>query len=576
MQTPDLFRSLFDKHRRTGLMGAAILPALMAALPLGLASPVTAQSASAAAKPGPVVAVTGGKVQGRWLAGPGGAVFKGIPYAAPPVGKLRWRETQPVKPWKGIVQAGDYRPGCGQAPTGGDNPAGGVEDCLYLNVWAPQWPARTKQPVMLWINGGELAGGSGSLRAGVESLARHGVILVSLNYRGTLLGMMGHPELTAESPHKAAAGYGSFDQLAALHWIRANIARFGGDPSNVTVFGQSGGAHMISMLLASPQTKGLIHKAIIHSGAPMQSVRPYLTKRELERIGEVTADVLGAPKTGTIDYLRSLPAAKVVPAMAEVRTRLLKNGGAAYDQGADGYIVPRAPNEVWAAHQELRIPLMIGSTSQDTMAAVAGIVPPDQHGAPDAVSAYQRQLVEVFYREDADLAQRAMQAYGLVPGPNGVSTYAPYGSPLQQQTTDLNHRCSALMSAALHSAIAPTWVYEFSRSTPGHLPSHSSELRYVFGFTDLEDDAARKQSDIIQTYWTNFAKTGNPNGPGVPQWGSFEPAKKASIELAQDGPIARSAIREQACAPYAEKYTRHPGLLSNGENLMIRGIGGNR
>src|SRR5258706_3896534 len=178
-----------------------VLAALTGMLAMG--SPVHAQTAPA----GPVVAAAGGKVQGRPLPEPGGAVFKGIPYAAPPVGELRWRETQPVKPWQGVLEVGEFRAGCGQSVAGADGANVATEDCLYLNVWAPERPAGAKQPVIFWINGGELAGGSGALREGTESLARQGVILVSANNRGTLLGMMGHPELTSESSHHSSANY---------------------------------------------------------------------------------------------------------------------------------------------------------------------------------------------------------------------------------------------------------------------------------------------------------------------------------------------------------------------------------
>jgi para-nitrobenzyl esterase len=516
----------------------------------------------------PVVTVTGGQVQGRFLPAPGGAVFKGIPYAAPPIGDLRWRETQPLKPWTGVLQAGEFRTGCGQIPSGSKE---ATEDCLYLNVWASEWPASAKKPVMFWINGGELFGGSGALKPGVESLARHGVILVSANYRGTLLGMMGHPELTAESPHHSSGNYMFFDEIAVLKWIRDNIARFGGDPGNVTVFGQSGGAHTISMLLASPHTKGLIHRAIIDSDAPMKATRPYLRRDQLEQIGVVTAQVLKAPPTGTIRYLRGLPASQIVAAMPEVRKRLLEMNGLAYDEGTDGYVIPQPPAEVWSSHKEAPVPLMIGSTSQDTAATIKGALIPDAKASPEEASAWKKSILELFYAKDPDLLERAMQTYGLRDGPNEVSTYPPYGTPVQQLGVDLNHRCSSLLSASLHSTVAPTWLFEFTRTTAAQPPSHGSELRYIFGYDDLEDASARKQSEIMQQYWTNFAKTGNPNGPGLPAWQKYDTATKSSMEFSNEGPVQRSANRAAACALYGEKYTRNPKILSDGENTFVRG-----
>jgi para-nitrobenzyl esterase len=430
-------------------------------------------------------------------------------------------------------------------------------------------------PVMFWIHGGELAGGSGTLEPGAESLARHGVILVSANYRGTLLGMMGHPELTAESPHHASGNYSLLDEIAVLKWIHENIAHFGGDPNNVTVFGFSGGAHLTSMLLASPQTRGLIHRAIIHSGSPMQSVRPYLTLAEMEKIGVVTAGLLKAPATDQVKFLRTLPATDFVNLMPAVRTRLLQEfGGQAYDEGTDGYEIPVPPNQVWQSHRELRIPVMIGNAGVDSGSAPAGIGNLPAQATPEETLAWEKVLLEKFYAREPDLLQRALQLYGVTPGPNQVSTYEPYGPPAQQLGTDLNHRCSVGMSVAMHSTIAPTWQWEFTRTTPGHLPSHGSEIRYIFGVDTLEDAATRRQSELMQQYWTNFARNGDPNGPGLPEWSKYDAGTRPSMEFTFDGPVQKVQPRQAACAPYVEKYSRDPKRMSTGADLRVRGAGG--
>ncbi len=535
-------------------------------------SMIVAPAALAQESAGPVVTITGGQVQGRLLPTPGGAVFKGIPYAAPPVGDLRWRETMPVKSWSSVLQADEFRPGCGPGPRGTNT---AVEDCLYLNVWAPQWPASaTKLPVMFWIHGGELAGGSGTLEPGSESLARRGVILVSANYRGTLLGMMGHPELTAESPHHASSNYPILDEIAVLKWIHENIGKFGGDPNNVTVFGFSGGAHVTSMLLSSPQTNGLIHRAIIHSGSPMQSVRPYLTLAEMENIGKVTAELLKAPAKDQIKFLRSLPATDFVNLMPAVRTKLLQEHGyQAYDEGTDGYAITQPTNEVWQNHKELKIPVMIGNAAVDSGSAPAGIGNLPANATPEETLAWQKILLEKFYAIEPDLLKRALQLYGITPGPNGVSTYAPYGPPAQQLGTDLNHRCSVGMSVAMHSAIAPAYEFEFSRTTSGRAPGHGSDIPYIFGVDSLPDAAARHSSDVMQQYWTNFAKTGNPNGPGLPKWPQYD-ATRPSMEFTQDGPVLTTTPRQEVCALYIEKYTRDPKRMSTGAGLLVRGAGG--
>ena len=218
----------------------------------------------------PVVLVSGGRIRGLMLPAPGGAVFKGIPFVQPPLGDLRWREPMPVKPWAGGRDAVAFGPSCTQNNAGWNSQEapGNQEDCLHLNVWAPEWPAKTKKPVMLFIHGGgNTTGASRVDYLDGASLTRRGVVLVSTNYRLGVFGFFAHPELTRESPHKASGNYGLMDQVAALQWIRDNIAKFGGDPANVTIFGHSAGSANIGMLMTSPLARGLFHRAIQQSGA---------------------------------------------------------------------------------------------------------------------------------------------------------------------------------------------------------------------------------------------------------------------------------------------------------------------
>ena len=550
----------------------------LAAVLLGcsaLAAPSMAQDNT-----GPIVPVTGGQVQGQLLPAPGGAAFKGIPYAAAPVGDLRWRETGPVKPWSGVKQAVEYGPGCPENGSRRPN----SEDCLFINVIAPQWPAvpGKKLPVIFWINGGELTGGAASFRPGSESLARHGVILVSANYRGQLFGMVGHPDLTAESPHHASGNYMYFDEVAALKWVHANIARFGGDPDNVTLMGQSGGAHFISMFLTSPMAKGLIQRAIVESGS-VADIRPYLTAKELEQMGVLMAQALNAPSTGALAYLRSLPAEKISSAMAAVRAGMAKANYNSYDEGIDGYTVPRNPAEVYREHKELAIPLMIGHTARDsgvvnaadpkaTFSASSGHVlnPVPQNDVEEA--AWAKSALQTYYGQYPDLLDQALKAYGVGSPAKENIHYAPYGTLAQQIGSDINHRCGTRVTTNWHSVIAPTWEWEFSRSV-GRPALHGSELTYVFGTLSKEqlaDPNAVKVRDIMQTYWTNFAKTGNPNGPGVPEWPQFNAAHPQSIEIVDDAAVARTNNRAEACAPYIEKFKRDPHPMLGGENRAIR------
>jgi para-nitrobenzyl esterase len=257
-----------------------------------------------------VVNTTSGKVRGIIRNG-GGAEFLGIPFAQPPIGDLRWRDPQPVKPWKGVRDSSSFGAPCAQAILGGWNrreAETGKEDCLFLNVITPEWPAKKPLPVMFWIHGGVNAGGTASSALYKDgTLPQHGILLVTANYRLGIFGFMAHPELTRESSHHAAGNYGLLDQIAALRWVHDNIARLGGDPNNVTVVGQSAGAQDTSLLMTSPLAKGLFHRAIVQSGSAINPPIPSLS--DAERVGEKIAAALNAPAAeGAIKYLRQLAA----------------------------------------------------------------------------------------------------------------------------------------------------------------------------------------------------------------------------------------------------------------------------
>ena len=233
-----------------------VRPAATVALLLVMAS-------SCIAWQSPVVSVTGGQVRGQVLKD-GGAVFKGIPFAQPPLGDLRWRKPMPVKPWTGVRDVLQFGGTCSANAIWG-MPKVVNEDCLYLNVWTSAWPQTGLKPVMVWIHGGGNVAGSGNENG--ESLARHGIVLVSFNYRLGIFGFLAHPELSAESPNHASGNYALMDQIAALQWVQENIKKFGGDPANVTIFGESAGAIDVNLLMASPMAKGLFHRVIAESGA---------------------------------------------------------------------------------------------------------------------------------------------------------------------------------------------------------------------------------------------------------------------------------------------------------------------
>jgi para-nitrobenzyl esterase len=323
-------------------------------------------------------------------------------------------------------------------------------------------------------------------------------------------------------------------------------------------------------------------RAIIDSDS-VADIRPYLTLRELEKIGVAVAQALNAPSTSALAYLRSLPAEQISASMAEVRKRLTQMNFAAYDEGIDGYTIPGNPAEVYRSHKELAVPLIVGNTAHDTgvvNAAYPGVeyskvdgrliskIPESREGE----IAWVKSVLEVFYKKYPDLLDKALQAYGVNGPARENLVYSPYGSLVAQVGSDLNHRCGTRTTAIWHSAVAPTWEFEFSRSIPGPA-NHGAELKYVFGTLtneDLADRNAVQVRDAMQTYWTNFAKTGNPNGPGVPEWPKFNAANPQSVEFTDTGPTVQSGNRTVACTPYVELMNREPHPLLGGDGQMVR------
>jgi para-nitrobenzyl esterase len=504
--------------------------------------------AIAATADGPVVSVTGGRVQGRLLVAPGGAVFQGVPFAAAPVGDLRWREPAPVKAWKGIRDASAYGAPCAQVAAGWNDKAAalGSEDCLFVNVWNSEWPARTRKAVMVWIHGGANMGGSALGAGGIEppfdgeSLARHGVVLVTLQYRLGVFGFIAHPELTAESPHHASGNYGLMDLIAALRWVHDNIAKFGGDPSNVTIFGQSAGALDVGLLMSSPLAKGLFQRAIEQSGTVLIGGHPTSTLAEVEQSGVKLAAKLNAPATGAIRFLRALSTADVLKGSPPY------GGGGPNrpEPDVDGYVLPQSPAEVFRAGQEAPVPLMTGNTGREFA------FPGDD--------AALKKAIEEFY---GPLAPRAFELYGLAGTPQ-PGVYPPYGPAKDQYRTDTFFRCGAVVTAIEHSAKYPTFEYEITIGNVTTGTPHSGDLQYVFGVRGIKEtaDPDPKLSSQVQTYWTNFAKAGDPNGGGVPAWPKYDAVKRGYLEFTNAGPVAKSDLRRPFCELFSEKLglkTRH-------------------
>jgi para-nitrobenzyl esterase len=506
---------------------------------------VQAQAPSASR---PVAKVMTGQLRGSRTAN-GVAVFKNIPFAEPPVGSLRWREGAPAKNWTGVRDAATFGPACVQS---GHLNTTSSEDCLQLNIWAPTWPMKGRVPVMVWFHGGGNTAGSGvePLFDG-ETLARHGVVLVTTNYRLGIFGFFVHPDLTKESPSHSAGNFGLLDQLQALRWVRDNISNFGGDPANVTIFGESAGAADVNTLIASPLSKGLFARVIAQSG-PVGNL-PSLA--DAEKRGVDFAAKLGFGADEALSRLRALSSAELLGRIGPV-----SGGPGAPGAGptmsiiVDGKVLPEASQKIFAEGRQQKVRLLIGSNSQEMQGGAGGRGP--------ATAADLRPLIEQRY---GPLAGRAVALYGL--GGNGEPAAHPqYGNVLTQWTTDTSFRCGTVQELFWHTAAAnPSYQYEFSRTVHGQEArgaAHASEIPFVFGTLPVwqerqkYDESDRKYASIMQQYWTNFAKTGDPNGAGLPTWPRFDATGRAYLDFADAGPVAKSGLRREICDLFVENQRR--------------------
>lgn len=481
----------------------------------------------------PVAAQTVSVAEGRIHGAPldrSGAVFKGIPYAR----AERWQPPGGVQPWSGIREARSFGPPCAQN-AGGRMQEGSSEDCLFLNVWTPQWSAASRLPVMVWFHGGgNYAGTASSDSFDGASLARHGVVVVTANYRLGVFGFFAHPELTRESPPKASGNYGLMDQIAALRWVRANIAQFGGDPANVTIFGQSAGAVDVSVLMTSPLAAGLFHKVIAQSGTasrtpdaatlamiPLGNLMPVregpLALSDAATLAE--AEKAGMAIGASLAALRQLGAAELLAKTTGPRTAI----GPANGVIVDGYVIPKAPADVFAAGKQARVPLLIGNNSRERSVDVAA----------DPLHAAMRGMY-------GPLAPRAMALY--------ASSDPFYGDVATQWVVDTLYRCPVVAQLVWHAGAGNAgYEYEFDR--PGGA-AHGAEVPYVFGRVSNPVSAA------MQQYWTNFAKTGDPNVAGLPRWPRFDAASRGFLEFLDSGPVARHGLRRPFCDLYMENTKR--------------------
>ena len=443
-------------------------------------------------------------------------VFRGIPYAAPPVGDLRWKAPQPVAKWTGVKKADTYGPRCMQGNVFGDmvfHDAGPSEDCLYLNVWTPGASPKAKLPVMVWVYGGGFqAGATSEGRQDGQTLAHRGVVVVSMNYRLGIFGFFSHAELTKESPRHASGNYGLLDQAAALEWVKKNIRAFGGDPQNVTVFGESAGSFSVCALMASPVSRGLMHRAIGESGAFFGRTLSARPLAQSEADGAKFGETIGA---ATLQQLRAIPAQQLL------ETSMKDRNAFRFGPNIDGYFFPENPAEIYKRGEQAHIDLLAGWNHDEGNFHMF-------FGKDAATKENYTRKIEDLNKGDApevlklfpgETDEQAKESAGLL----ATANFIGYGTWKWIETQ------AQLRGPAVYR-------YEFDQprplaatgEAPGAVPLavHSAEIEYVFGMLKTKDLPWQPEdfqlSEQMSAYWTNFAKKGDPNGEGLPDWPRYD------------------------------------------------------
>ncbi len=444
--------------------------------------------------------------------------FLGIPYAAPPVGDLRWKPPVPAAKWTGVRKATEFGLHCMQGKVYGDmnfRDPGGSEDCLSLNVWVPARPSGAKLPVMVWIyGGGFVAGTTSEARQDGTHLAQRGVIVVSMNYRLGIFGFFVHPELAKESGHNAAGNYGFMDQLAALHWVQENIAAFGGDPDNVTIFGESAGSFSVSAQMASPLAKGLFQKAIGESGGAFYSGGLSFEPRTVREEKDVKA-VAAKLGVSTLAELRAIPAQKMLDAFSPPQSR-----GFDFGPDVDGYFLPEPVPAIFAAGRQNDVPLLAGWNHDEGSFEIA--FSPQKPTAESMKANAQK-----------DFGDKAPEFLKLYPSDTPEQT-------LRSAQDFAGDRFIAFstwewMESQSKTGKQPIYRFRFDLGPPSDPKGpqlgayHSSEIEYVFGQLDSKAGVSwrpeeRQLSETMQKCWSNFARSGDPNGPGLPNWPVYSAA----------------------------------------------------
>jgi para-nitrobenzyl esterase len=469
------------------------------------------------------VRVDGGLVSGSTDSSGNIHIFKGIPFAAPPLGDLRWKAPQPVVPWQGIKKCDAFGPSPMQGKPVPFGPWSKEylipkepisEDCLYLNVWSGAKSADEKRPVLVWIyGGGFVSGGSGVPIYDGEAMAKKGIIFVSINYRVGIFGFFALPELTKESPNNTSGNYGLLDQIAALNWVKNNISSFGGDPQNVTIAGQSAGSMSVNCLVASPLCKGLFKRAIAESGANfVQGARRALTLTDAENGGLQFEKKVGA---NSLEDLRAIPAEQLLAQQWNFSAPKI-----------DGYVLPRSIPVIFNEDKQNQVDLLTGWNEDD------GVV----FGQPSTATAFKNEM-------DLQYGKKAKKILKFYPAKTDEEAASSQKRILRDRQFGIQNYTWA--NAHAKESSHPVYLYRFTRKLPAtgdyvkYGAFHTGEVAYAYGNLRFVERCPWQPVDYslektMLSYWANFAATGNPNGKDLPYWPAYNTQSNMTMMLGEN------------------------------------------
>jgi para-nitrobenzyl esterase len=470
---------------------------------------------------------------------PNEEAFLGIPYAAPPVGELRWKPPRPATAWAGVRQARAYGPACPQLPAPWLPDIGWKEDCLYLNVWTLPHAEPASLPVLVYFHGGSNTAGYSQANPLGPALAGTGVVFVGANYRLGPMGFLAHPALSAESPRHSSGNYGLLDQLMALAWVHDNIARFGGDPDQVTVMGQSAGAVDTCLLMASPLAKGLFRRAILESG----DCEGTLIAATGEEAGELLAkDLKVSSGPGLLRNLRALSAEQILRSWSGDRR-------VHFEAIVDGWVIPEQPAKVFAEGRQMKIPVLVGSNA--TEATVFG----------DAGPKSRQEFAQYLAADSGEYAEEESRLY-----PTAADADVP-GMYLQFQDDQFAYGAYS-MASATRGIGQPAYLYEFTFAETGKRAAlgayHGEELLFLsdaFPSDWQHTQADKSLGENLRRYWTEFVKTGNPNGPHSPHWPAFTQSTDRYLELGRAIKARTVSARIHGLAQIMRKVVHSTGSV---------------